>query len=122
MNLRETLLASGNRRYIEVEVEGTCYKLQSLTQAEKTKVGLIALDSKGNPILSKMDEMRARTLAYVLVDENRQRLFADNEWELLTELRPEVFDSLYDAAESMSLTEKDKQVAEQLKNSESATA
>jgi len=122
MGLRETVLSRRQRRYSHIEIDGEKVCLQSLTQAETTRVGLVAIDANGKPLIGKMDEMRAKTLCLSLVDEEtKQPLFEESEWSLLTEIDPDTFGKLYEAAEALNLGNNASLEQDALKNLEPAT-
>lgn len=101
MGLRETLLSKMNRRYHSVEIDGVLYWMQSLTPAESLAVSLAATDIKtGKYIPEKLIDMQAKQICFSLVDsEGGERIFPDDEWEMLKKLDNKTFQLLHRATE-----------------------
>lgn len=102
MSLRETLLAKANRQYHKVVIDGVEYWLQSLTAAESMNVTLVATEIKtGNYKPDRFIDMQATQLCYSLVDgEGGDRMFADDELDLLKSIDNRTFQQLYKTSES----------------------
>lgn len=108
-NLRETLLAMANRRYKSVDVNGTQFWLQSLTEAERSYQELVAIDRKSGKVdYARLPEAKLRMLCLCLVDgEGGERMFADDEWGQLSALDSAVIAKLYAACLSLNGYETD---------------
>ena len=109
MNLRETLLSMANRRYVSVDIQGTQFWLQSLSEAERSYQELVAIDRKSGKVdYTRLPEAKLRMLCLCLVDgEGGDRMFADDEWGKLSALDASVVARLYAAALQLNGYEQD---------------
>lgn len=101
---REALLGLTKRRFLEVQCGEMTFRLQSLTEAEKSRFEKAILTSKG----SIKDDARRRLLIATLVDGDGNRLLTDADMRQLSELDGKVSQKLAAAAmEHTGFTESD---------------
>lgn len=111
---RDALLGMTKRRYAEVKCGDMTFRLQSLTEAEKSHFEKSILTSKGKI----KDDARRRLLVATLVDSDGKRLLTDADLRQLSELDGKVSQKLAAAAmEHTGFTDSDMDDLE--KNSDS---
>lgn len=111
---RDALLGMTKRRYAEVKCGDMTFRLQSLTEAEKSHFEKSILTSKGRI----KDDARRRLLVATLVDSDGKRLLTDADLRQLSELDGKVSQKLAAAAmEHTGFTDSDMDDLE--KNSDS---
>ena len=92
---RDNLFATKSlRRYTTVEVNGGMYRLQSLTEGEKSRYEASIVNSKG--VTSK--DARKRLLILMLVDAEGERLLTSADMDALEEVDGLVTSTLFTAA------------------------
>jgi hypothetical protein len=108
-NVRDALLASTKRRYTTTEVSGLgTVRLQSLTELERAKIEEVAS--------TDVTRMRAHLIAFALVDDDGNRLFADLEVEQILKMDSRLTGDLSTAV--MLHVGRQDTTEDQLKNSE----
>jgi hypothetical protein len=101
---REQLLGLTKRRYTDISCGEMTFRLQSLTEAEKSRFEKSILTSKG----AIKDDARRRLLIVTLVDSDGNRLLTDADMRKLSELDGKVSQKLAAAAmEHTGFTESD---------------
>lgn len=117
---REQLLSKPVRRYTEVEIYGEKYRLQSLTELERSDYEIAALDKNGKVQVQNLRKTRQMLIAKCLVDDEGKRLFDDKEMHYIGALDGGICGLLY--KEAMRHCGYDKDDVEAIeKNSEEAT-
>lgn len=98
-NLRETLLAKCNRRYMSIEVDGDVFWIRSLTELERSRQEASMINAKTMKVdFHKLPEAKLKMLCMCLVDEeSKEPLFEVNEWPALQALDARVVAKLYTA-------------------------
>ena len=91
---REQLLGLTKRRYTDISCGEMTFRLQSLTEAEKSRFEKSILTSKG----AIKDDARRRLLIVTLVDSDGNRLLTDADMRKLSELDGKVSQKLAAAA------------------------
>tara|TARA_B100000530_G_scaffold206897_1_gene132228 strand:- start:2550 stop:2939 length:390 start_codon:yes stop_codon:yes gene_type:complete len=111
---RDALLGMTKRRYAEIKCGDVTFRLQSLTEAEKSRFEKSILTAKGKI----KDDARRRLLVATLVDSDGERLLTDADLRQLSELDGKVSQKLAAAAmEHTGFTDSDMDDLE--KNSDS---
>lgn len=99
--LKAKLLAKSQRTYLTIQdPDGDEWMVQSLTELEKSKQDMLALNKKTGKIdWAKTAEAKLRFIASCLVDpDSKERLLADDDWQQLGEVRAAVTSCIYSAA------------------------
>jgi len=96
MASRKELMALCRRRFIDVDVSGSTFRLQSLTEAEKARYEKSVMSRKG--IIR--EDARRRLLVEVLVDDEDKPMLTVADLDALGELDGAVLSTLFDAAMS----------------------
>lgn len=91
---REQLLGCSGKRFTEVVLGDTTFRLQSLTEGEKSRFEKSILSKKG----VIRDDARRRLLVRTLVDEDGNRILTDADISALAELDGAITAKLFDAA------------------------
>lgn len=92
---RDNLFATaGKRRYAEVSVGGATYRLQSLTEGEKSQFETDLVNKAG--VTSK--DARKRLLILTLVDADNQRLLTSADLQQLDTIDGAITSALFNAA------------------------
>ncbi len=78
---REQLLAKTQRRYLEIKICDETFRLQSLTERERTEYELALQDKKTGRMT--FDRSRRLLIARVLVDAEGKRLLMDEDVDAL---------------------------------------
>lgn len=96
---RDALLGLNQRRFTTVEIpeHGLSFRIQSLTEAEKSHYETQTLTKKGDVSRAKINDARRRLVCLCLVDEVGNRLFADGEQDLLKPIDGLATSRIYDA-------------------------
>ncbi len=121
MSTREAILAKAKRRFKEFSFDGETYRMQSLTERERSQYELQLQDKKGGVTNSSVEKMRRLLVAKTLVDKDGQRLFSDEEESLLADVDGRMMAILYDQAWKHCGYDKD-ELEDHLKNSDPAVA
>lgn len=110
---RESLLNRTNRRYTEVTVDGVKYRIQSLTEGEKSRYENSITNSKGSVKL----QARMQLLIATVVDDEGNRLFTSDDYSAMAQVDGALTGKLFNAAiEHCGFQEAD--IDELVKNSE----
>ena len=91
---KDQFLAKCARRYIEVD--GVRIQSLKLSEYSEWEAGRIDFE-RGKVTQQRMMTQRSRLLVKVIVDENGNRMFEDDDYQLIDELDASISD-LYDAA------------------------
>jgi hypothetical protein len=91
MGIKETILAANDRATAEVDVPewGMKVTIRAFSASERDSLGLQMMKSKEN--------IRAKTAALIIVDENGNRIFNDAEVEALGKKSAKALDRIFDA-------------------------
>ncbi len=110
---RESLLNRTNRRYTEVTVDGVKYRIQSLTEGEKSRYENSITNSKGSVKL----QARMQLLIATVVDDEGNRLFPSDDYSAMAQVDGALTGKLFnEAIEHCGFQEAD--IDELVKNSE----
>ena len=94
---REALLGKSARRYMEVPLpSGGAVRIQSLNERERADYELSLFDKKNS---YTAESSRRKLLVRCIVDESGNRMFADNEHDLLGDIDGADAGAIYDACQ-----------------------
>jgi len=113
---REQFLAKTSRRYKDLSVNGDSYRIQSLTELERTEYEIALQGKKG----FAFEKARRLFVCKTLVDADGKRLLEDNDEEQLKNVDGGLVGLLYEEAQAHCGYKKD-EIEELVKNSEKAT-
>lgn len=87
------------RRFMDVDlpVSGLRVRIRSLTEEEYARYQMAVVNTAGKVRTNKLEDAGRRLIALCIVDENGNRLFADNEADKLRSLDNADAQSLYNA-------------------------
>ena len=94
---REQLLSKTQRRYVELKIGDDTFRLQSLTEKERTDYELALQDKKTGKI--SFDKTRRMLIARVLVDEHGNRLLTDADVDALQSVDGRITGMLFSEAQ-----------------------
>jgi hypothetical protein len=106
-------------RTVAVPEWGGSVSVRALTGTERDafEAAFIRFDGKGNKLAPNLRNIRARLVAMSVVDENGNRMFADNDVDALSSKSASALQRVFEAAQELSgLSNSD--VEEMAKNSE----
>ena len=112
---REKFLSKTERRYKALSVDGDEYRIQSLTELERTKYELDLQGKKG----FAFEKAKRLFLCRTLVDDNGNRIFQDSDVDQMENVDGGLTGLLYDEASTHCGYKKD-EIEELVKNSEKA--
>lgn len=115
---REAFLAKTTRRYKDLVVDGESYRIQSLTEAERSKYELQLQDKKNG---FQFEKARRLFVCKTLVDENGSRILQDSDEPLVENIDGGLVALLYSEAQKHCGYEKD-EIKDLIKNSSGADA
>lgn len=92
---REQLLSKAQRRFTTVEIFGESYRLQSLTEVERSEYEVAALDKDGKVQIKNLKKTRQLLIAKCLIDDDGKRLFGDHETHFIGALDGAICGALY---------------------------
>jgi hypothetical protein len=92
---RDDLLARCKRRYNTVSIDGMQFRLQSLSEAEKSRFEKQVINKKTGEVYMSA---RRRLLITMLVDEDDNPLLSGSDLDLLGEMDGAIVGKLFDAA------------------------
>lgn len=97
---RESFLSKSRRRFKEISFEGEVYRIQSLTERERVQYDLQLQDKKTGRFTDKsLEKMRRLFVVKVLVDDSGNRIFTDEEEELLKDIDGRLVSVLYETGQ-----------------------
>ena len=92
---RNDLLARCKRRYNTVSIDGMQFRLQSLSESEKSRFEKAVINKKTGEVYMSA---RRRLLITMLVDDDGQPLLSGSDMDLLGEMDGAIVGKLFDAA------------------------
>lgn len=98
LGTKAALLAATNRRYRDVRVAGTLWRLQSLTEGERSRYERAVWAATGADRDALMASAKRRLLVLCLVDEQGRRLLHDDDADALEVVDGAITGALFDAA------------------------
>lgn len=93
-------LASDRRRYVDVEIRGSKYRLRSLNDKEWTRLQASNVKKDGTLDRIKAQTNNVRTIIACVVDGNGETLFTDNDVDALRTIDAGVIQELAEACSS----------------------
>lgn len=96
---KAALLKRTERRYKDVPLhDGSKVRLQSLTDLERMEWNQELFDEDGKPVAQNWKYQTAKLLVRTIVDGDGNRVFSDEDWELLLDIDSLDTDTLGDEA------------------------
>jgi hypothetical protein len=117
---KDQILAAKDGKYEDIDVPewGGTVRIKCMTGSERDSYEASLYDLKGTEVKLNREDMRAKLLARVIVNEHGKRLFADGEIKILGEKSAPVLEKLHQIAQRINAISNES-VEAAVKNSES---
>ena len=106
---KDEILAAKDTKYEDIDVPewGGKVRIKCMTGSERDAYEASLYELKGTEVKLNREDMRAKLLARVLVNEHGKRLFADGEIKALGEKSAHALERIYVAAQKLNAISND---------------
>ena len=117
MGLRDDILASEDLPLVAVDIPewGMTVYVRSMTGTERDLYEVDLMENKDSPLKERLHNMRAKLVVLTTVDEDGERVFADEDVEVVGKKSATALNHIVEAAQTLNALT-DKEVGEEAEN------